>query len=233
MNLTRHAYKRMNERCIQQALIDIALKFGSDSGDGEKVILDKKTITTMMSTLSGLLQQLEKLKGRGGLTIVEVNEMLITAYYNNSFDVKKRKTAMKNITINEEHFGQGSLGHTKSTPTKLNIKINKVDLAILDELAALTDDTRSQVVNAAIEALVYKFFNQDVENFDTRYLLASEADKRNPELNNSLSIDKSWLYEIDPNGQIGQVENKYYQQQNFYSQEHDDIKSILSSSVKK
>ncbi|MBK0032330.1 hypothetical protein IBT47_08545 [Erwinia sp. S43] len=140
---------------------------------------------------------------------------------------------MKNITINEEHFGQGSLGQTKSTPTKLNIKINKVDLAILDELAALTDDTRSQVVNAAIEALVYKFFNQDVENFDTRYLLASEADKRNPELNNSLSIDKSWLYEIDPNGQIGQVENKYYQQQNFYSQEHDDIKSILSSSVKK
>lgn len=140
---------------------------------------------------------------------------------------------MKNVTINEEHFGQGSLAQTKNTPAKLNIKINKVDLTILDELATLTDDTRSQVVNAVIEALVYKFFNQDVENFDTRYLLASEADKRNPELNNSLSIDKSWLYEIDPNGQIGHVENNYYQQQNFYSQEHDDIKSILSSSVKK
>ncbi|MBK0032329.1 DUF4258 domain-containing protein [Erwinia sp. S43] len=98
MNLTRHAYKRMNERCIQQALIDIALKFGSDSGDGEKVILDKKTITAMMGTLSGLLQQLEKLKGRGGLTIVEVNEMLITAYYNNSFDVKKRKNS------HEKHY---------------------------------------------------------------------------------------------------------------------------------
>lgn len=98
MNLTRHAYKRMNERCIQQALIDIALKSGSDSGDGEKVILDKKTITAMMGTLSGLLQQLEKLKGRGGLTIVEVNEMLITAYYNNSFDVKKRKNS------HEKHY---------------------------------------------------------------------------------------------------------------------------------
>ncbi|MEJ4045474.1 DUF4258 domain-containing protein [Erwinia sp. SLM-02] len=100
MNLTRHAYKRMSERHIQQALIDIALNFGSDSGDGEKVILDKKTITVMMSRLSGMLQQLEKLKGRGGLTVVEVNELLVTAYYNNSFDVKKRKNN------NEKHYDQ-------------------------------------------------------------------------------------------------------------------------------
>ncbi|WP_192458468.1 DUF4258 domain-containing protein [Musicola keenii] len=98
MNLTRHAYKRMSERSIQQAVIDIALDFGTESGDGEKIILDKKTISVMMGTLSDLLKHLEKLKSRGGLTVVEFNETLITAYYNDSFNVKKRyKTHEKNF----------------------------------------------------------------------------------------------------------------------------------------
>ncbi|ACS86199.1 DUF4258 domain-containing protein [Musicola paradisiaca] len=96
MNLTRHAYKRMSERNIQQAVIDIALDFGTESGDGEKIILDKKTISVMMGTLSGLLKHLEKLKSRGGLTVVEFNEALITAYYNDSFNVKKRYKTHEN-----------------------------------------------------------------------------------------------------------------------------------------
>lgn len=90
MNITRHAYKRMQERDIPQALINIALQFGSENGNGEKVILDRKTLSDILASLNRWRKMLEKMQHRGGLTVVELEENIITAYYNDSYHEKKR-----------------------------------------------------------------------------------------------------------------------------------------------
>jgi len=92
MNITRHAYKRMSERRIHKDFIGLALDFGSESGNGEKIILDKKTISSMISSLNDLRKTLEKLQSRGGLTVVALQEKVITSYYNNSYISKGRIT---------------------------------------------------------------------------------------------------------------------------------------------
>ncbi|ORM69970.1 DUF4258 domain-containing protein [Pantoea rwandensis] len=90
MNISRHAYKRMNERCINKSMIDMVLHFGSESKDGDKIILDKKTIEMMMISISEIKKQLERIKNRGGVTLVESENTLITTYFNDSFNKKGR-----------------------------------------------------------------------------------------------------------------------------------------------
>lgn len=89
MNISRHAHKRMNERMIRMSMVDMVLHFGSESRDGEKIILDKKTIETMIDSITDIKKQLEKMKNRGGITLVESENTLITTYYNDSYNTKK------------------------------------------------------------------------------------------------------------------------------------------------
>lgn len=90
MNISRHAHKRMNERSIRMTMIDMVFQFGSESKDGEKIILDKKTIERMMISISEIKKQLERIKNRGGVTVVESENTLITTYFNDSFNKKGR-----------------------------------------------------------------------------------------------------------------------------------------------
>lgn len=66
----------------------MVLHFGSESKNGEKIILDKKTIEMMMRSISEIKKQLEKIRNRGGITLVESENTLITTYFNDSFNKK-------------------------------------------------------------------------------------------------------------------------------------------------
>ncbi|ACS86198.1 hypothetical protein [Musicola paradisiaca] len=138
---------------------------------------------------------------------------------------------MKIISIDDAQFGDEVINNTDFAKPKMNIKIHKVDLAVFDELTKLYDDTRANAINTVIEHLVYEFFKNDVTHFDTRYLLATEADKLNPELNEGNALEKSWLYEIAPDQHASHLVNQYFQYENAHTQEHDDVKRILTHKI--
>ena len=81
MKLTNHSVQRMKQRNINQDMIMLANIFGEPSNKGEKIILKRKDIHRIMKVL-------EVLERRGGITIVDDQDTLITTYFNDSFNRK-------------------------------------------------------------------------------------------------------------------------------------------------
>lgn len=81
MNLTNHSVQRMKQRNISQDMIMLANIFGEPSKKGEKTILKRKEINRIIKVL-------EVLERRGGITIVDDRDTLITTYFNDSFNRK-------------------------------------------------------------------------------------------------------------------------------------------------
>jgi len=81
MKLTNHSVQRMKQRNINQEMIMLANIFGEPSNKGEKIILKRKDIHRIMKVL-------EVLERRGGITIVDDQDTLITTYFNDSFNRK-------------------------------------------------------------------------------------------------------------------------------------------------
>ena len=79
MKLTNHSVQRMKQRNINQEMIMLANIFGEPSNKGEKIILKRKDIHRIMKGL-------EVLERRGGITIVDDQDTLITTYFNDSFN---------------------------------------------------------------------------------------------------------------------------------------------------
>lgn len=87
MGMTRHIEKRMNERCISGPMLEIVQSFGIHSPNGERIILNSKGLQSLEKWTRDFLKQLEMMKRRGGLTLVEVEVEgdLLTVFANNSY----------------------------------------------------------------------------------------------------------------------------------------------------
>ena len=86
MKLTNHSVQRMKQRNIKQEMIMLANIFGEPSNKGEKIILKRKDIHRIMKVL-------EVLERRGGITIVDDQDTLITTYFNDSFNRKLKSNS--------------------------------------------------------------------------------------------------------------------------------------------
>ena len=86
MKLTNHSVQRMKQRNINQEMIMLANIFGEPSNKGEKIILKRKDIQRIMKVL-------EVLERRGGITIVDDQDTLITTYFNDSFNRKLKSNS--------------------------------------------------------------------------------------------------------------------------------------------
>ena len=86
MKLTNHSVQRMKQRNINQEMIMLANIFGEPSNKGEKIILKRKDIHRIMKVL-------EALERRGGITIVDDQDTLITTYFNDSFNRKLKSNS--------------------------------------------------------------------------------------------------------------------------------------------
>lgn len=86
MKLTNHSVQRMKQRNINQEMIMLANIFGEPSNKGEKIILKRKDIHRIMKLL-------EVLERRGGITIVDDQDTLITTYFNDSFNRKLKSNS--------------------------------------------------------------------------------------------------------------------------------------------
>ncbi|MCD9504607.1 hypothetical protein GLP37_20810 [Photobacterium phosphoreum] len=84
MAKTRHIQQRMNQRAINSQMLEIVKMFGVD--DGDKIYLNRKGIDAALDELNKISQQMQKMRSRGGVVLVESGETEITTYTLDSYN---------------------------------------------------------------------------------------------------------------------------------------------------
>lgn len=74
MHRTAHFKQRMNQRGIDQAMVDLVLGYGEANGD--KVILDRKNAARFATAARSLMKILDK----GGVVVVAAGNTQLTTY---------------------------------------------------------------------------------------------------------------------------------------------------------
>lgn len=83
MAKTRHIQQRMSQRSIQQSWLDLVKTFGID--DGDKIFLNRSGIDAAIRAMEKISSNLQKMKTRGGMVLVEKDGYEITAYMIDSY----------------------------------------------------------------------------------------------------------------------------------------------------
>lgn len=78
MQFTRHADQRMNQRGISRRLIEFAMRYGRI--DGDKHVLDRKESLRLIAELNEKLRLAKQVLDKGGVTVVDQEDTVITAY---------------------------------------------------------------------------------------------------------------------------------------------------------
>jgi hypothetical protein len=78
MYISHHAGQRMNQRGISRRLVDFALRHGRIEGD--KRVLDRNESRRLIEVLTEELRLAKRVMDKGGITVVEGGDTLITAY---------------------------------------------------------------------------------------------------------------------------------------------------------
>jgi len=78
MHITQHADRRMNQRGISRRLIEFTLRHGRVEGD--KYVLDRNASRRLIDALEEELRLAKKVLDKGGVTVVEGDDVVITAY---------------------------------------------------------------------------------------------------------------------------------------------------------
>lgn len=78
VTITQHCVKQMHNRGITNTMVELVQLFGCQIGD--RLIMDKKQIQELLVEINELRHQLLKMYEKGGVTVVEKNGALITAF---------------------------------------------------------------------------------------------------------------------------------------------------------
>ena len=83
MAKTKHYGSRIQQRGILQSTVELAQRYGFPKGD--KMILSKKQIRSLLKDLDQERKNLLKALDQGGIVAVETEGVLITAYQLDSY----------------------------------------------------------------------------------------------------------------------------------------------------
>lgn len=83
MARTRHIHQRMSQRGIKTEMLSIAKQFGT--WDGDKCILNRKACKEAVTELDRIRKSFIKMQERGGIVIVEADDVEITTYALDSY----------------------------------------------------------------------------------------------------------------------------------------------------
>jgi hypothetical protein len=84
MAKTRHIQKRMNQRGINDGILDIVKMFGvSDNRD--KTILNRKGVQMALMEMSRIMKEMKKIESKGGIVLIEKDGSEITTYALDSY----------------------------------------------------------------------------------------------------------------------------------------------------
>lgn len=78
MARTKHMQQRMNQRAINQTMLEMTRMFGVDYGD--KIVLNRKGIDAVLKEFKRYQSSIIKMRERGGVVLVESEGNEITAY---------------------------------------------------------------------------------------------------------------------------------------------------------
>lgn len=87
MAKTRHIGRRMSQRGIKQALVDLTLQFGEASND--KCVLGRRGLQQLIDELRDLQRTAMQALDKGGVIVVEADGQLITTYNVDSYDRRR------------------------------------------------------------------------------------------------------------------------------------------------
>lgn len=87
MAKTRHFGKRMSQRGIRQALVDLALQFGEGSDD--RCILNRRGLEEMLRGVRDIERTVMRALDKGGLVVVQSDGALITTYNLDSYNRRR------------------------------------------------------------------------------------------------------------------------------------------------
>jgi hypothetical protein len=90
MAKSRHIHQRMNQRGIQQAMLELVKQFGIDNGD--KTILNQQALRTAIEECKKIEKLMQKMESKGGLVLVEADGVELTTYPLNSYKHSKVRT---------------------------------------------------------------------------------------------------------------------------------------------
>lgn len=99
MQVSRHADQRMNQRGISRRLMDFTLRHGRIEGD--KRVVDREESRRIIEQLSEELRVAKQIFDKGGVTVVESGDTIVTAY-NTNVRIKRR---MNTATLGRLHHG--------------------------------------------------------------------------------------------------------------------------------
>ncbi|HZF24876.1 MAG TPA: DUF4258 domain-containing protein [Steroidobacteraceae bacterium] len=78
MQISQHADQRMNQRGISRRLVEFTLRHGRVEGD--KHVRDRSEARRIIEALTEELQLAKRIMDKGGVTVVEDQDTVITAY---------------------------------------------------------------------------------------------------------------------------------------------------------
>ena len=84
MAKTRHMQQRMSQRSIQQSWLELVKVFGID--DGDKIRLNRDGIDRVLKEMKDISANLQKMRSRGGIVLVENEGCEITTYAMDSYN---------------------------------------------------------------------------------------------------------------------------------------------------
>jgi len=88
MQISHHAEQRLSQRGISRRLVDFALRHGRI--EGNKRVLDRNESRRIIDQLNEELRLAKRVMDKGGITIVDGGDTLITAY---NLGAKRHATA--------------------------------------------------------------------------------------------------------------------------------------------
>lgn len=93
---------------------------------------------------------------------------------------KDRKNEEFEITFNTECFGKRKIEDFKSKEEKrFNLKVKDSDIRLLDIASEELGISRNSLINIILDIVLWKWLDE-VEDFDTKVLIAASADLENP-----------------------------------------------------
>ena len=96
MHFSQHAGQRMNQRGISRRLIEFTLRYGRL--DGDKRIIDRNGSRRLINELNEELRLAKQVLDKGGVTVVEGNDTVITTYNVNT-PVRRPKPKLSLIPV--------------------------------------------------------------------------------------------------------------------------------------
>lgn len=82
MNYTKHAQIRLAQRGISKSMVSAVMNYGSRDYERGRWTLGSKQTEKVIAILQEEIRCLKRIQDKGGLTIVETNDHILTAWCN-------------------------------------------------------------------------------------------------------------------------------------------------------